>query len=122
MQFDTIKALVKEDFHSVDQLIITSLHSKASIINDLGHYIIQSGGKRLRPLVVLLIAKACGYEGQDHIALAAIIEIIHTATLLHDDVVDEAELRRGRQRPIPFGEMWRQCWLAIFFIPRPFRL
>lgn len=97
MQFDAIKSLVKEDFQAVDQLIVSSLHSKASIINDLGHYIIQGGGKRLRPLVVLLVAKACSYAGKDHIPMATLIELIHTATLLHDDVVDEAELRRGRQ-------------------------
>jgi octaprenyl-diphosphate synthase len=97
MQFDSIKALVKNDFEAVDALIVQSLQSKASIINDLGHYIIQGGGKRLRPLVLLLIAKACGYQGSEHIALAAIIELVHTATLLHDDVVDSADLRRGRQ-------------------------
>lgn len=97
MQFDAIKALVNEDFCAVDNLIISSLHSKASIINDLGHYIIQGGGKRLRPLVVLLIAKACGYTADQHIPVATIIELIHTATLLHDDVVDEAELRRGQK-------------------------
>lgn len=97
MQFEVIKNLVKEDFRAVDDLIISSLHSKASLINDLGRYIIQAGGKRLRPLVVLLSAKAIGYNGNDHIPLAAIIELIHTATLLHDDVVDNSELRRGKE-------------------------
>ncbi len=97
MQYEAIKALVKEDFRTVDELIISNLHSKASIINDLGRYIIQGGGKRLRPLIVLLSAKACGYDGKDHIPLAAIIELIHTATLLHDDVVDSSNLRRGRE-------------------------
>ncbi len=97
MQFDSIKTLVKDDFQEVDELITSSLQSKASIINDLGHYIIQGGGKRLRPLVLLLMARAAGYKGRDHIPLAAIIEIIHTATLLHDDVVDEAHLRRGQE-------------------------
>lgn len=97
MQLDSIKALVKDDFQAVNALILDSLHSKASIINDLGHYIIQSGGKRLRPLVVLLIAHACGYQGNHHIHLAAVIEFIHTATLLHDDVVDDAILRRGKK-------------------------
>src|SRR6187402_1317054 len=97
MQFDSIKALVKKEFSLVDDLIVSSCHSKASIINDLGHYIIQGGGKRLRPLVVLLMSKACGYEGDQQVPLATIIELIHTATLLHDDVVDESELRRGRK-------------------------
>lgn len=99
MQFDAIKNLVKEPFQAVDQLILTCFHSKASIINDLGHYIIQSGGKRLRPLVLLLIAKSLGYAGQENedITLAAVIELIHSATLLHDDVVDNSMLRRGRE-------------------------
>lgn len=97
MQFDSIKALVKEPFQAVDSLILTCVHSKASIINDLGHYIIQSGGKRLRPLVVLLISKALGYKGKEDIELAAIIELVHTATLLHDDVVDDSLTRRGRK-------------------------
>lgn len=97
MQLDPIKSLVKDDFQAVNALILDALHSKASIINDLGHYIIQSGGKRLRPLVVLLVARACGYLGHHHINLAAVIEFIHTATLLHDDVVDDAVLRRGRK-------------------------
>jgi len=95
MRLDHINAPVKEDFQAVNALIINSLHSQASLINDLGHYIIQGGGKRLRPLVALLIARACGYNGEYHIHLAAVIELIHTATLLHDDVVDNASLRRG---------------------------
>jgi octaprenyl-diphosphate synthase len=97
MQLDPIKALVQDDFQAVNALILDSLHSKASIINDLGRYIIQSGGKRLRPLVVILTAHASGYSGKHHINLATVIEFIHTATLLHDDVVDEAVLRRGRK-------------------------
>jgi octaprenyl-diphosphate synthase len=95
MSFESIKAPVLESFQAVDALIMRSLHSKASIVNDLGYYIIQSGGKRVRPLVILLIAKACGYQGTQDVDLAAIIEFIHTATLLHDDVVDNAHLRRG---------------------------
>lgn len=90
-------ALVEDDFQSVNTLVLNTLHSKASIINDLGRYIIQAGGKRLRPLLVLLTARACGYKGTQHIPLAAIVECIHTATLLHDDVVDEATLRRGQK-------------------------
>jgi len=97
MQLDLIKAPVADSFQAVDALIMNSLHSKASIINDLGHYIIQSGGKRLRPLVVLLISGACGYKGKHHIDVATVIEFIHTATLLHDDVVDASNSRRGRE-------------------------
>jgi octaprenyl-diphosphate synthase len=67
------------------------------LINQLSHYIIGSGGKRLRPLLALLVARACGYQGDKHIDAAAIVEFIHTATLLHDDVVDESDMRRGKQ-------------------------
>lgn len=87
---------VKGDFQAVNQLIIDQLHSDAPMVENIGHYIVDAGGKRLRPLVVLLAARSLGYEGKDHIALAAIVEFIHTATLLHDDVVDTSELRRGR--------------------------
>ncbi len=97
MQLDAIKSLVQDDFQAVDTLIADSLQSKASIVNDLGHYIVQSGGKRLRPLLVMLMAHATGYSGKHHIHLAAAIEFIHTATLLHDDVVDDAILRRGKK-------------------------
>lgn len=97
LSLESIKAPVEDNFKAVDALIIESLHSKASIINDLGHYILQSGGKRLRPLVILLSAKACGYKGDHHIIYAAIIEFLHTATLLHDDVVDKSDFRRGQK-------------------------
>ncbi len=96
MLLDPIKSLVQDDLLAVDDLIANSIQSKASIINNLGQYIVQSGGKRLRPLVVLLTSKACGYTTDHHIPLAAIIEFIHTATILHDDVVDESKLRRGK--------------------------
>lgn len=97
MRLESIKEPVHECFQAVDALIIDSLHSRASIINDLGRYIVQSGGKRLRPLVVLLTARACGYQENLHITLATVIEFIHTATLLHDDVVDDSSHRRGQQ-------------------------
>lgn len=88
--------VVKNDFESVNQLIVKQLHSDVGLVENIGHYIIEAGGKRLRPLLVLLFAKALGYQGEKHIDLAAIIEFIHTATLLHDDVVDVSSLRRGR--------------------------
>jgi octaprenyl-diphosphate synthase len=97
MQFDSIKTLVANDFQAVDALINASLHSKVSVINDLGRYITHNKGKRLRPLIVLLIAKATGYTGKQHIGIATTIELIHTATLLHDDVVDNADQRRGQK-------------------------
>jgi len=81
----------------VNDCIQASLKSDVVLINQIAHYIVASGGKRLRPMLHTLSSHACGYQGQDHIPLAAIIEFIHTATLLHDDVVDESDLRRGQQ-------------------------
>jgi len=89
--------LCARDMAAVDQLIRDSLDSNVVLIRQIAEYIIGSGGKRLRPMLVLLSARACGYQGQHHVTLAAIIEFIHTATLLHDDVVDESELRRGQE-------------------------
>ncbi|MDH3560355.1 MAG: octaprenyl diphosphate synthase [Gammaproteobacteria bacterium] len=92
---DALHQLVEADVQAVDELIRVRLTSDVALINQLSHYIINSGGKRLRPLLVLLAARACHYQGDQHINLAAVIEFIHTATLLHDDVVDASKLRRG---------------------------
>ncbi len=92
-----IQALITDERRSVDQLITQSLHSEVELINQLGHYIVDSGGKRLRPMLLLLTARAFNYQGDHHISLATIIEFIHTATLLHDDVVDNSLLRRGAE-------------------------
>ncbi len=97
MDLSKIRQPVAEDAKAVDALILRRLQSDVVLINQIGHYIINSGGKRLRPLSVLLSARACGYTGSRHIDLAAVIEFIHTATLLHDDVVDASELRRNRE-------------------------
>ena len=97
MTIDEIRALVADDMQAVDQLIADRLRSDVVLINQLGAYIVNSGGKRLRPILVLLAARACGYQGREHQQLAAVVEFIHTATLLHDDVVDGSELRRGRE-------------------------
>ena len=96
MQLEEIRALVAEDLQSVDQTIVQRLASDIVLVNQVSQYIIGAGGKRLRPLSVVLAARACGHQGQKHIPAAAIIEFIHTATLLHDDVVDGSDLRRGR--------------------------
>ena len=97
MELSAIRGPVAEDFQAVDRLILRRLESDVVLINQIGHYIVNSGGKRLRPLAVLLAARACGYVGGRHIDLAAVVEFIHTATLLHDDVVDGSELRRNRE-------------------------
>ena len=89
--------LIADDMQAVNRLILERLRSEVVLVNRLGHYIVSSGGKRLRPVLVLLASGACGYDGDRRHLLAAIIEFIHTATLLHDDVVDASELRRGRQ-------------------------
>jgi octaprenyl-diphosphate synthase len=91
-----VYALVAQDFDAVNALIPRQLTSDVALVEEIGRYIVDSGGKRLRPLLVLLGSRACGYRGDGHIRLAAIIEFLHTATLLHDDVVDRSELRRGR--------------------------
>jgi len=97
MPISRVFELCAADMAEVDRLIRASLDSEVVLIRQIAEYIIGSGGKRLRPMLVVLAARACGYTGPHHIALAAIIEFIHTATLLHDDVVDESELRRGQQ-------------------------
>ena len=97
MDITTIRQLIASDMDSVDKLIIESLKSDVVLINQIGAYIVHSGGKRLRPMIVLMAAQACGYQGKQHVDLAAIIEFIHTATLLHDDVVDGSDMRRNRE-------------------------
>jgi len=97
IDFDSIKNLTAAETKAVDQLILNELSSDVVLINQIGHYIISNGGKRLRPMLLLLAAKALGKFDDNHLTLAAVIEFIHTATLLHDDVVDESELRRGRE-------------------------
>jgi len=93
---EAIYDLVSEDFAAANTLIPSKLTSDVDLVEEIGQYIVESGGKRLRPLIVLLSARCCGYSMTDHVKLAAIIEFLHTATLLHDDVVDHSVLRRGR--------------------------
>lgn len=97
MDLEEIRILIADDLQAVDDLIKGRLQSDVVLINQLGQYIVNNGGKRMRPLLVLLSARAFGYRGKYHIDLATIIEFIHTATLLHDDVVDASELRRGQE-------------------------
>ncbi|MCT8822821.1 octaprenyl diphosphate synthase [Glaesserella parasuis] len=97
LSLEQILTLVKADMQAVDQAILAQINSEVVLINQLGHYIISGGGKRIRPLIAVLAANAVGYKGQEHITCAAFVEFIHTATLLHDDVVDESDMRRGRE-------------------------
>ncbi len=91
------QSLVADEMIKVNDFILSQLHSDIVLINQIGHHIINSGGKRLRPMLVLIAAKAVGYQGGKHIDIAAIIEFIHTATLLHDDVIDHSDLRRDQE-------------------------
>ena len=93
---DPLFRLLGADLQRVNQLIIERMHSPVALIPQLAGHIVAAGGKRLRPMLTLASARLCGYRGERHIALAAAVEFIHTATLLHDDVVDESDLRRGR--------------------------
>jgi len=94
---DDLKNLTDGDMLRVNQVITDNLASEVVLINQLSQHIILSGGKRLRPMMVILTAKACHYQAEDDALLAAVVEFIHTATLLHDDVVDDSEMRRGQQ-------------------------
>jgi|SRR5579885_101678 octaprenyl-diphosphate synthase len=97
MPLESIRTLVKEDLESTDRFIISQLESNIPMIKDVIEYVLTCGGKRVRPMVLLLSARALEHRGQRHIDLAAVIELIHTATLLHDDVVDNSTLRRGHK-------------------------
>ncbi|MEK6592165.1 MAG: octaprenyl diphosphate synthase [Pseudomonadota bacterium] len=96
MPIDPIRAFIAADMQAVDEVIRNRLHSEVALIRQVAEYIIGGGGKRLRPMLVILSAGAFGYRGRHHHELAAVVEFIHTATLLHDDVVDESALRRGQ--------------------------
>ena len=94
---DALHNLVDQDMARVNQIILDKAHSDVELIPELAQHLIDSGGKRLRPMLTIAAAKLCGYEGDGHVTLAASVEFMHTATLLHDDVVDESEMRRGKQ-------------------------
>ena len=97
MPSSSLRAPIETDLAAVDEVIRARLASEVALVGQIAEYIISAGGKRLRPVLLLLIAGACGYKGPKAQNLAAVIELIHTATLLHDDVVDESGLRRGRK-------------------------
>jgi len=94
--YESIRAPVEDDFEAVNQFVIDQLYSNVSLVESIGHYIVAAGGKRMRPVLVLLSSRACDIDNDDHLPMAGVIEFIHTATLLHDDVVDMSTLRRGR--------------------------
>lgn len=101
--FNDIRTLLKDDLEKTDLLLANRLSSNVALINQMSSYIIGAGGKRLRPLLVLLCARATDYQGEHHRLMAVVIELIHTATLLHDDIVDESATRRGQDTA---NEVW----------------
>jgi octaprenyl-diphosphate synthase len=122
MDILAIQNLMNHDMQAVNAMIHKRLHSEVELVNSVAHYIINSGGKRLRPMLVLLSARAFNYQGNDHIKLAAIIEFIHTATLLHDDVVDASELRRGQQTANSIWGNEASVLVGDFLYSRSFQL
>jgi octaprenyl-diphosphate synthase len=121
-ELQPVYALVRDDFANVNALIPEQLTSDVSLVEEIGSYIVESGGKRLRPLMVLLATGALGYSGDKHVKLAAIIEFLHTATLLHDDVVDHSGMRRGK---LTANEKWGNAPSVLvgdFLYSRAFQL
>jgi octaprenyl-diphosphate synthase len=117
-----VQALATSDMGSVDALIRSRLASDVVLINQIAEHIVAAGGKRLRPMLHLLAARALGYGGRDHLQLAAVIEFIHTATLLHDDVVDESDLRRGRKTANALWGNAASVLVGDFLYSRSFQL
>jgi octaprenyl-diphosphate synthase len=122
MPLESIRSLVQADLEATDQFIFSELQSHIPLINEMVAHIIQCGGKRIRPLLVLLSAKACNHAGNQHIDLAAAIELIHTATLLHDDVIDNSNLRRGRKTAHTIWGNEASVLVGDFLYSRAFQL
>ena len=122
LSFADTQTLVRDDLAGVDALIRTRLASDVLLINQIGEHIVGAGGKRLRPQLHLIAARALGYAGRDHLQLAAIIEFIHTSTLLHDDVVDESDLRRGRKTANALWGNAASVLVGDFLYSRSFQL
>lgn len=118
----TLRHLVADDLARVNQVIADHGHSAISLINDLTSHIVAAGGKRLRPSLTIAAAKLCGYEGMRHVKLAACVEFIHTATLLHDDVVDGSELRRGEATANALWGNKSSVLVGDFLLSRAFQL
>ena len=120
--WDELFSWLQKDFIKVNELIFKNISSEVPLINQLAGYIISSGGKRIRPLLTLASAKLCNYSGKRHIDLAASIEFIHTATLLHDDVVDESKKRRGQKSANLVWDNKSSILVGDFLLSKAFRL
>ncbi|MCX7544573.1 polyprenyl synthetase family protein [Marinicella gelatinilytica] len=122
MRIEDVLHLTNADMQQVNQHLTSQLNSQVVLINQIAHYIINNGGKRLRPVIMMLLAKALDYKGKQHINLAAVVEMIHTATLLHDDVVDESDMRRGEKTS---HEIWGNAASVLvgdFLYSKSFRM
>ena len=119
---EALTALAGDEIKQVNDVILRRMHSPVALIPQLAGHIIAAGGKRLRPLLTLVSARMCGYRGERHIALAACVEFIHTATLLHDDVVDESDLRRGRATANAVWDNKASVLVGDFLFSRAFQL
>lgn len=122
MNSSQLKAIVQDRLNAVDRLIEAQLTNSIDLIQQLSQHLIHSGGKRLRPLLVLLVAQAYGYEGEHDIDLAAVIELVHAATLLHDDIVDNSMLRRGQQTANSIWDNAASVLVGDFLYSRAFQL
>lgn len=120
--FDRLLSLLAPDMQATNQLIVDHMHSKVAMIPQLAGYLVAAGGKRLRPLLTLASARLCGYEGARHHGLAACVEFIHTATLLHDDVVDESDMRRGQKSANAIFGNQSSVLVGDFLFSRAFEL
>ncbi len=120
--FDALQNLVEEDLQKVNQHILNNMQSQVALIPQLASHIIAAGGKRLRPMLTLSAAKLCDYTGGRHVGLSACVEFIHTATLLHDDVVDESELRRGQESANAVWGNQASVLVGDFLFSRAFQL
>ena len=109
----------REELEGVEEQVRKNLDSSVALVNTVAAHILSSGGKRIRPLFVSLCARLCGYSGRDHLLLGSLVEFIHTATLLHDDVVDDADVRRGRQAAEKCGAIRSASWSVITSTPEP---
>jgi len=117
-----LKALVADDLEQVNEVIIDRMESPVDMIPNLAGHLINSGGKRLRPMLTLASARMCGYDGSAHVKLAASVEFIHTATLLHDDVIDESDLRRGSPTANTIWGNQASVLVGDFLFSRAFQL
>ena len=122
LSLKSLLGLVAEDMQGVNRIILDKAVSDVDLIPKLAHHLIDSGGKRLRPMLALATARMCGYEQSEHIVLAASIEFLHTATLLHDDVVDESDIRRGRKSARILWDNQSSVLVGDFLLGQAFRM